>query len=209
MDDALRRLRLPALLAGFALGGFLDGILLHQILQWHHLLSGVTDAADLRFQMFWDGLFHGLHYLIALAGLVLLWRRRQDAAAPGGGRALLAGALIGFGAWHLLDAVVNHWALGLHRINETVAEPLPWDLAFFALGAATAALGLAIGQRGGRQSGRGLGATLGLALLVAAPAATLPPRGAAALADEVLAARLAAGLPLPAFCADWTRYAAR
>src|SRR5690606_18965301 len=24
---------------GFALGGFFDGILLHQILQWHHLLS--------------------------------------------------------------------------------------------------------------------------------------------------------------------------
>jgi uncharacterized membrane protein len=27
------------ILLGFALGGFFDGILLHQILQWHHLLS--------------------------------------------------------------------------------------------------------------------------------------------------------------------------
>lgn len=26
---------------GFSLGGFFDGILLHQVLQWHHLLSRV------------------------------------------------------------------------------------------------------------------------------------------------------------------------
>lgn len=31
-------------LLGFALGGFFDGILLHQVLQWHHLLQGVEGA---------------------------------------------------------------------------------------------------------------------------------------------------------------------
>ncbi|WP_460744124.1 DUF2243 domain-containing protein [Mariniluteicoccus endophyticus] len=30
---------LPGILLGIGLGGFLDGILLHQILQWHHMLS--------------------------------------------------------------------------------------------------------------------------------------------------------------------------
>jgi uncharacterized membrane protein len=29
------------LLFGIGLGGFLDGIVLHQILQWHHMLSHV------------------------------------------------------------------------------------------------------------------------------------------------------------------------
>lgn len=29
---------------GFGLGGFFDGILLHQLLQWHHLLSGLEQA---------------------------------------------------------------------------------------------------------------------------------------------------------------------
>lgn len=28
-----------AAVLGFALSGFFDGVLLHQILQWHHLLS--------------------------------------------------------------------------------------------------------------------------------------------------------------------------
>jgi uncharacterized membrane protein len=35
--------RSAGLLHGLGLGGFIDGILLHQILQWHHMLSGVDD----------------------------------------------------------------------------------------------------------------------------------------------------------------------
>src|SRR3954447_23051246 len=31
--------RAPGLLLGIGLGGFVDGILLHQILQWHHMLT--------------------------------------------------------------------------------------------------------------------------------------------------------------------------
>ena len=39
-SDAAHSLRGAGLLLGMALGGFFDGILLHQMLQWHHLLSG-------------------------------------------------------------------------------------------------------------------------------------------------------------------------
>ena len=45
----------PAATLGFALGGFFDGILLHQILQWHHLLSLVPGVTELRMQVLWDG----------------------------------------------------------------------------------------------------------------------------------------------------------
>lgn len=46
---------------GFGLGGFFDGILLHQVLQWHHLLSGVEQAhVDIRVLIMTDGLFHVL-----------------------------------------------------------------------------------------------------------------------------------------------------
>ena len=34
-----RMMTLPGLLLGIGLGGFVDGILLHQILQWHHMLT--------------------------------------------------------------------------------------------------------------------------------------------------------------------------
>src|SRR5690606_3371962 len=65
---------------GFAMGGFFDGILLHQILQWHHLLSAIETGAfgDLRAQVVADGAFHALMYVVAIAGLVLLYRARAE-----------------------------------------------------------------------------------------------------------------------------------
>jgi len=65
---------------GFALGGFFDGILLHQILQWHHLFSLVPGMDDLRLQVLWDGYFHLLMYVVALVGLAGLWRAQQRGA---------------------------------------------------------------------------------------------------------------------------------
>ena len=35
--------RAPGVLLGVGLGGFVDGILLHQLLQWHHMLTS-TDT---------------------------------------------------------------------------------------------------------------------------------------------------------------------
>ena len=65
---------------GFALGGFFDGILLHQILQWHHLLSLVPGMADLRLQVLWDGYFHALMYLLAAVALFLVLTSRSRRA---------------------------------------------------------------------------------------------------------------------------------
>jgi hypothetical protein len=42
---ALPPLRWAGFLLGFRLGGTLDRIVLHQVLQWHHLLSNVQAAA--------------------------------------------------------------------------------------------------------------------------------------------------------------------
>ncbi|MCJ9711991.1 DUF2243 domain-containing protein, partial [Bordetella hinzii] len=65
-----RRLRRASGWLGFAMGGFFDGILLHQILQWHHLLSALRTGvlADLRMQVAVDGLFHALMYAVAAVG---------------------------------------------------------------------------------------------------------------------------------------------
>ncbi len=38
--DRPRQGLLPGLLVGLGLGGFFDGIVLHQLLQWHHMLGG-------------------------------------------------------------------------------------------------------------------------------------------------------------------------
>src|SRR5947208_9109323 len=66
------------ILFGLGLGGFFDGIVLHQLLQWHHMLSSAgyppNDLHNLRVDTFWDGVFHAATYLFVVAGLVVLWR---------------------------------------------------------------------------------------------------------------------------------------
>lgn len=199
-----RRLRTPCLLLGFALGGFFDGILFHQILQWHHLLSLWAPQEDLAFQVLWDGLFHAAHYAIASAALWALWRRRADAAAPGAGRAMAGWASLGFGAWHLLDVVLNHWILAMHRARLDVENPLAWDMIFVALGLAGLALGWLFLRRPGGGGGQAVAAGLAALLLVSAPVAALPPS-----APDPAVAALLEGRMLPAFCAGWARYDAR
>lgn len=173
-DIATRQATAPRLstggwLLGFGLGGFFDGILLHQILQWHHLLSLVEGVGDLRAQMLFDGLFHAAMYVIAAAGLALLWRDRHALARPGAGRRLLGILLVGFGSWHIADGVLSHWVLGIHRIRLDSAHPLAWDMGWFlGLGILPVVLENRFGAGGG--GGRGRGLLPGLTLLAAAGA---------------------------------------
>lgn len=121
----------PGCVLGFALGGFFDGILLHQILQWHHLLSAIN-GDDLRFQVAADGYFHALMYVIAAVGIWMLWASQSNSDRMSG-RLLFSGILIGFGAWHIIDAALSHWLLGIHRIRMDSSSPLFWDLLWLSL----------------------------------------------------------------------------
>jgi uncharacterized membrane protein len=163
-----RRLAWAGFWLGFGLAMFFDGIVLHQILQWHHLLSGVAPEAtadDLRFQVLADGIFHAVTYALTTLGLWLLW------AGRGG---------LGFGAWHVADAVLNHWIVGLHRIRMAAEHPLAWDLLWvvpFGLGALLAGLRLLRRPPSGGPGGlrRSAPLLLALAVLTAGPISALPP----------------------------------
>src|SRR5690606_27734085 len=166
-------------LLGFALSGFFDGILLHQVLQWHHLLLGVQAEPfrDMRVQILVDGLFHVLMYAIALGGLWSLWRGRESPDLLAG-RKLMSRVLIGFGAWHVLDAVVSHWLLGIHRIKMDSPNPLAWDLLWFVVfGIVPIVAGLLLGRSHNlriARAGYAAAASLVLAVLIAGPIAAIP-----------------------------------
>jgi uncharacterized membrane protein len=175
------RLELAGLALGFGLGGFFDGILLHQILQWHHLLSGIEQARlDIRYLILADGLFHLVMYIITGLGLVLLWRARREFGNAGADRRLVADAVLGFGVWHVADSVVSHWVLGLHRVRMDVQNPLAWDLLWFALFGLVPLVAGALLRRKRRGRAQGLmSAPLALlgAVLIAGPASLLPAQG--------------------------------
>jgi uncharacterized membrane protein len=164
-------------LVGFGLGGFFDGILLHQVLQWHHLLSLVPGVDDLRAQVLWDGLFHVLMYVLAGAGLWGLLRAHRAGRLPGA-QALAGAALLGFAAWQGVDLVVFHWLLEIHHIRVDVPNPVAWDLGWGAVfGVLPALAGWALLRRPG-QGGGGGGATFAslaaLALVGGAWSARVP-----------------------------------
>ena len=127
---------------GLGLGGFFDGIVLHQILQWHHMATSAGYPADtvegLRWNTLFDGLFHAATYIFVIIGLVLLWRSARRTHLRWSNRLLAGTLLMGFGIFNLGEGLVNHQVLGLHHVNETVPVDhwIWWDLGFRLWGAA-------------------------------------------------------------------------
>jgi uncharacterized membrane protein len=142
---ALRRTPLVAagILLGAGLGGFVDGILLHQILQWHNMLSGQLPPDTLvraKVNMYWDGLFHAAVWVLTAVGLAMLWSATGRPDVPHSGRTLLGGLLLGWGLFNVVEGIIDHEVLGLHHVYEYTPNHLPADLGFLALG-----LGLLLG----------------------------------------------------------------
>ena len=163
---------------GFALGGFFDGILLHQILQWHHLMSLVPGFGDLRTLVLWDGLFHVATYALAALGLWGMWRSR--AAADRVGAKTVAGAwLLGFALWQAVDTVVFHWLLRIHRIRVDSDAPLLWDLGWLAVfGLIPGLLGwLLLKSAGDEGGGRAIPTAMALLVVAAGIGAAAPVAG--------------------------------
>jgi uncharacterized membrane protein len=134
------------ILLGTGLGGFVDGIVLHQILQWHNMLSSVvppTDLVAMKYNMIWDGLFHAFTWLMTTVGVALLWRARSSATWPRSTRRLLGALALGWGLFNLSEGVIDHELLGIHHVHPGVGQ-LAWDLGFLAFGAALALAGWAL-----------------------------------------------------------------
>ena len=147
------------ILLGLGLGGFFDGIVLHQVLQWHHMLTSAGYPADsvpnLEVNTLWDGLFHASTYVFVLLGLILLWRRAHRPHVRWPGKLLAGTMLMGFGAFNLVEGVIDHHLLGIHHVNETVPRDqwIWWDLGFLVWGAAMLVGGWVLlrkGQQGTR-----------------------------------------------------------
>ena len=149
-------LTVPGLLLGIGLGGFVDGIVLHQILQWHHMLTSegsypASTVAGLETNTLWDGLFHLASWIATTVGLWLLWKRlRLDAVWSG--RQLFGLMLAGWGLFNLVEGVIDHHILGIHHVKAGSGQTL-LDLAFLALGAVLLTVGILTTRAGAQSTG--------------------------------------------------------
>jgi len=127
--------RAPGILLGVGLGGFVDGILLHQILQWHHLLTDEgsyprTTVAGLEANTLADGLFHAFTWVCVAVGIWLFWRRSSEWRWALNGRAFAGWLFVGLGAFNLVEGLVDHHILGIHHVRDDLGGPLSWDVGF-------------------------------------------------------------------------------
>jgi uncharacterized membrane protein len=133
------------ILLGAGLGGFFDGILLHQILQWHSMLSSVrppTDLVTMKYNMFWDGLFHASTWLMTVLGLTRLWRAGLRADVPWSTRTLVGSLAMGWGLFNSIEGTIDHQILGIHHVHPGEGQ-LAWDIGFIVSGLLMIALGWA------------------------------------------------------------------
>src|SRR3954451_20102799 len=128
------------LLYGLGFGGFVDRIVLHQILQWHHMVSDVpgipTDTvAGLEVNTLADGFFHVVTWFLVLAGSIttlVAWRRGRLAPSWSFHFGLL---LAGWGIFNVVEGLVDHQILGIHHVRDDLGAPLSWDIGFLVFGA--------------------------------------------------------------------------
>ena len=130
-----RALLAASMILGLGLGGFLDGIALHQVLQWHSMMSSKVPPEDLvsmKYNMVFDGIFHLATWAAVALGVGLLFRCGRRGVAFDG-RVLAAGLLWGWGLFNTIEGIFDHQLYGLHHVHPGAGQ-LPWDLAFILTG---------------------------------------------------------------------------
>lgn len=138
------------IIIGAGMGGFIDGILLHQLLQWHNMMSSVrppTDLVSMKYNMLWDGAFHVLAWSMTAIGIFRLWMARRRPDAPVSTRTFVGALAIGWGLFNLVEGVVDHHLLGIHHVRPGPGE-VAWDVGFLALGVVLVAAGFGLVRAG-------------------------------------------------------------
>ena len=123
---------------GIGLGGFFDGIVFHQILELHNMLSNWVQRTTLvneEINMFWEGLFHAFCYIATVTALFMLWRCAKRTDVPLSGQTYFGSLWVGWGIFNLVEGLVDHEILQVHHVYQSDPHQfLLWDLVFLASG---------------------------------------------------------------------------
>ncbi|MEX0780227.1 MAG: DUF2243 domain-containing protein [Balneolales bacterium] len=140
--NSTKKAKVGAILLGIGLGGFADGIFLHQILQWHHMLSSVMPPMDMpamEINMRWDGYFHAFDWIVTVVGIFTLWNAGRHTEPLPQSSWFAGWLLFGWGIFNFVEGLVNHHLLGVHHVRYQGdvygADPVTaWGLGFVLIG---------------------------------------------------------------------------
>jgi uncharacterized membrane protein len=127
------------LVLGMGFGGLADGIILHQILGWHHLVCYALNCRpssieELQLENTQDGYFHLGLWLMLLAGTAMLFHAARRVGYAWSGRVLVGAMLLGSGLFNFVEGMVDHQILGIHHVLPGTAHQFLFDMLYLANG---------------------------------------------------------------------------
>jgi uncharacterized membrane protein len=131
-------------LLGIGLGGFVDGIVFHQIFQYHSMLSARLPQdvlVNVKISMVWDGLFHAFTWLATAAGIALLWQAARRSDVSWNGKILWGAMLMGWGIFNAVEGLIDHIILEVHHVVERLGLSV-YDYLFLASGVLFTVIGI-------------------------------------------------------------------
>ena len=149
-------MRMAGIVLGLGLGGFVDGIALHQIMQWHNMGSAAlppTTMDAMAQNMVWDGLFHAATLVLTVIGVLMLWSDGRAGRSPRRLLVLIGQMILGWGVFNLVEGVIDHHLLNIHHVRDMPLHVPAYDWIFLAVGGVGfSLLGLLLARRT-RESG--------------------------------------------------------
>jgi uncharacterized membrane protein len=131
-------------LMGIGMGGFVDGILFHQILQLHSMLSAKLPqdtVVNIKISMVWDGLFHALTWLTTAISIKLLWQAGRQSHITFSGLSFFGSLFIGWGTFNIVEGLIDHHILGIHHVVERFGLSI-YDYLFLGIGVVFVCMGI-------------------------------------------------------------------
>ena len=155
ISNNIKPLRTAGIILGVGMGGFVDGIVFHQILQIHNMLSNryfPDTLANEQLNMVWDGLFHAVTWIVTAIGLSMLWKVAKYEKSPLQTRVLVGSLALGWGLFNLIEGLIDHEIIGLHHVVQRAVGGMQifWDMLFLASGIALIAFGIHLIKQGQR-----------------------------------------------------------
>src|SRR5690606_7722539 len=114
-------LSITGVILGIGIGGFIDGIFLHQILQWHGMFTNKLPADSVTgksVNMFWDGIFHLLTLTAVIIGVASLTRLLRIPTINCSPKLVWGGFFAGWGLFNLVEGLLHHHILKFHNVRE-------------------------------------------------------------------------------------------
>ena len=122
---------------GLGLGGFIDGITLHQIAQWHNMGSAVLPPHTMEAMsqnMVWDGEFHFATWVLTVVGIFMMWNAAHAGRLTRSASAFSGEMIFGWGVFNLVEGIIDHHILELHHVRDVPMHLPAYDWMFLGFG---------------------------------------------------------------------------